>query len=94
MNAPETIAAATSEPAKPATVKADAPLRRVSGYSVPGEGSSTAIAVVTVAALLVLWWVATHNGWIRDLFLPKPERIVRPDRRLRAWSNPRQSEPY
>ena len=52
------------------------PVRQVSGYSVPGEGSSTAIAVVTVAALLLLWWVATHNGWIRDLFLPTPERII------------------
>ena len=75
MNAPETLAAAaTDKPERPAPV--DAPLRRVEGYSVPGEGSSTAIAVVTVVALLVLWWVATHNGWIRDLFLPKPERIV------------------
>ncbi len=24
----------------------------------------------------MLWWVATHNGWIRDLFLPTPERII------------------
>ena len=53
-----------------------APIRRVSGYSLPGEGSSTVIAVVTVVALLSLWWVATHNGWIRDLFLPTPERII------------------
>jgi taurine transport system permease protein len=52
------------------------PLRTVSGYSVPGEGSSVAISVVTIVALFVLWWVATHMGWIRDLFLPTPERIV------------------
>jgi taurine transport system permease protein len=63
--------AAAAEAPTPAT-----PVRQVSGYSVPGEGSSTAIAVVTVVALLVLWWVATHNGWIRDLFLPQPERII------------------
>ena len=30
-------------------------------------------AVVTVIALFALWWVATHAGWIRDLFLPTPE---------------------
>jgi len=52
------------------------PVRQVSGYSVPGEGSSTTIAIVTVIALLTLWWVATHAGWIRDLFLPTPERII------------------
>lgn len=75
MSAP--VQAATSAVAGPAETPASAtPVRQVSGYSVPGEGSSTAIAVVTVAALLLLWWVATHNGWIRDLFLPTPERII------------------
>jgi len=49
--------------------------RHVSGYSVPGEGSSVAISIVTVIALFALWWVATHFGWIRDIFLPQPERI-------------------
>jgi taurine transport system permease protein len=43
---------------------------------VPGEGPSTLISVVTVVALFTLWWVATHLGWIRDIFLPTPERIV------------------
>jgi taurine transport system permease protein len=50
--------------------------RTVTGYSLPGEGSSIAISVVTVIAIFVLWWVATHLGWIRDLFLPTPERII------------------
>ena len=50
--------------------------RTVKGYSVPGEGRSTLISVVTVVALFALWWVATHYGWIRDIFLPTPERIV------------------
>jgi taurine transport system permease protein len=54
-----------------------APARTVSGYSLPGQGSSTAISVVTVVALLVLWWVATHYGWIRDIFLPTPEKILK-----------------
>ncbi len=71
VNAPETLPTST-----PREADAPAPMRHVSGYSVPGEGSSTLIAVVTVVGLLVLWWVATHNGWIRDLFLPTPERII------------------
>ena len=77
MSAPSHVETA----ANAAEARGDAPLtakpiRHVSGYSVPGEGSSTAIAVVTVIALLLLWWAATHNGWIRDLFLPQPERII------------------
>ena len=77
MSAPGHVEVATNATATPADAPASATsVRHVSGYSVPGEGSSTTIAVVTVIALLVLWWVATHNGWIRDLFLPTPERII------------------
>jgi taurine transport system permease protein len=76
MNAPGHIEVAANAAAAPGEAPASQPLRQVSGYSVPGEGSSTAIAVVTVVSLLLLWWVATHNGWIRDLFLPTPERII------------------
>jgi taurine transport system permease protein len=81
MNAPEPLA----DPAAPAvasTVESAAasastpPPRTVAGYSVPGEGPSTLISVVTVIALFALWWVATHFGFIRDIFLPTPERIV------------------
>jgi taurine transport system permease protein len=53
----------------------EASVRSIKGFRMPGEGPSTLISVVTVVALLGLWWVATHLGWIRDLFLPTPERI-------------------
>src|SRR3954451_10787669 len=69
-------APATETPeAADATTRNRAP-RTVKGYRLPGEGSSTAISVVTVIALFALWWTATHLGWIRDLFLPMPERIL------------------
>ena len=68
MNAPEPVVE------KPATPMRS---RTVSGYSLPGQGSSTLISIVTVVALLVLWWVATHQGWIRDIFLPTPEKILK-----------------
>ena len=75
MSASEPAAAAgSSAPEKEGA--APAPLRTVSGYSIPGEGSSTLISVVTVVALFALWWIATHFGWIRDIFLPPPEKIV------------------
>jgi len=50
-------------------------LKPVKGYSIPGEGASVLISAVTVVTLFALWWTATHMGWIRDLFLPTPERI-------------------
>ena len=78
MTAPEPVTPLPDAPApqsSPAGAPA-APVRTVTGYSVPGEGPSTLISVVTVVALFALWWVATHLGWIRDLFLPTPERIV------------------
>ena len=50
--------------------------RKVSRYRRLGEGSSLALNLLTVAGLLALWWVATHQGWIRPLFLPKPEAVA------------------
>jgi len=58
-----------------AAPSADSGLRAIKGYSLPGEGPSTLISIVTVIALVVLWWVATHFGWIKDIFLPTPEKI-------------------
>src|SRR4029078_2186030 len=76
---------AEAELAPPNAAAAPAPsVRTVKGYSVPGEGSSTAISVVTVIALFVLWWVATHFGWIKDLFLPTPEKVLTSF--AQAWS--------
>jgi taurine transport system permease protein len=77
MSAPERVETVSPAGAVEVERALEAPVRRVSGYSIPGEGSSTTIAVVTVIALFVLWWVATHSGWIRDLFLPTPERILK-----------------
>ena len=75
MKAGDALAPGTAaEPALPAA--APLPVRTVKGYSVPGEGSSTLISVVTIVALFAFWWIATHLGWIRDLFLPTPERVL------------------
>jgi taurine transport system permease protein len=59
-------------------------LKTVKGHSLPGEGSSTAISVVSIAALFALWWISTHMGWIRDLFLPTPEKVFTSF--VAAWS--------
>lgn len=58
----------------PVPSRAAAP-QRTSRYRVMGEGSSLWMSVASTAALFALWWVATHGGWIKPLFLPKPETI-------------------
>jgi len=68
------VAAAATAPGSSAPASAKE-IRSVKGYSIPGEGSSTAISVVSITALFALWWVATHFGWIRDIFLPTPEKV-------------------
>ena len=81
MNASDPPAGVPQSSGKPAAPANDVsppapPLPTVTGYSIPGEGPSTLISVVTVVALFALWWIATHFGWIRDIFLPTPERII------------------
>jgi taurine transport system permease protein len=48
---------------------------KTSKFATPGEGSTTAISVVTMIALLVLWWLASHLRWLPPLFLPTPETV-------------------
>ena len=75
----ETTAAPTSTNATPGSGPGSGPDRPVkhktSRYRVLGEGSSLGMNVVSVAGLFALWWVSTHAGWIKPLFLPKPESI-------------------
>jgi taurine transport system permease protein len=49
--------------------------RRARNYGLPGDGSTSAISLVTVAALFFLWWVATERRWISPLFLPSPRAV-------------------
>jgi len=50
---------------------------KTSRFKVPGEGNSATISVVTVLALLALWFLVTHMGWIKPLFLPSPQAVFR-----------------
>jgi len=70
--APPTASAAPTQSAPPA-----APVRTVSGYSLPGEGSSSVISAVTIAALFGVWWLITALGWLPPLVLPPPEAVWR-----------------
>lgn len=61
-------AAALQAAVKPVALK-------TSKFKVPGEGNSANISVVTVVALLALWFLVTNMGWIKPLFLPSPQAV-------------------
>lgn len=48
---------------------------RTSRYRVLGEGSTMMLSIISICAMLGFWWLATNMGWIRPLFLPRPEAI-------------------
>jgi taurine transport system permease protein len=48
---------------------------KTTGFRNPGEGPSAAISVVTVIALVALWFLVTNMGWIKPLFLPTPQAV-------------------
>ncbi|MGY6038867.1 taurine ABC transporter permease TauC [Aeromonas sp. AE23HZ002T15] len=39
-------------------------------------GRRLGLSLVTLTALLALWWLVAHLGWIDPLFLPPPERVL------------------
>ncbi len=51
--------------------------RAVAPFRLPGSGPSRAISSGCVAALVLLWWLATQRGWVPPLFLPAPGAVLR-----------------
>lgn len=51
------------------------PAKPGEAFGAPGQGSSIAISVVTVAVLFLLWFALTSSGLIKPLFLPGPRAI-------------------
>jgi taurine transport system permease protein len=49
--------------------------RRKPRRGLPGEGSTVALSLASVAAMAGLWWAATFFHWIPPLFLPSPQAV-------------------
>ena len=47
------------------------------GPAQPERYSSGLITLLTLGALLLLWWGVTQAGWIDPLFLPSPQAVAR-----------------
>jgi taurine transport system permease protein len=48
----------------------------VDQYGAPGSGNSGLISLVTIATILVAWWLITHLGLVKPLFVPSPELVI------------------
>lgn len=64
---------ATPRPARRATTRR----RAHHGSRRPGDGPTAALSGASVAGLALLWWAATHFGWVPPLFLPAPAAVWR-----------------
>ena len=64
------------EPRTPAPSAAREAPHKTSAFRTPGEGSSVAISLATIAVLLGAWFLVTALGWIKPLFLPSPAAVA------------------
>ena len=48
---------------------------KTSRYRVLGEGASLGVSLVSAGLMFAALWIASHSGWIKPLFLPRPEAI-------------------
>jgi taurine transport system permease protein len=48
---------------------------KTSRNRVLGEGSSLGVSLVSAGLMFAAWGIATHSGWIKPLFLSRPEAI-------------------
>jgi len=50
---------------------------KTSRFEIPGEGDSSVISSAAVVVLLVSWFLITNVGWVKPLFLPSPQAVLR-----------------
>jgi taurine transport system permease protein len=46
-------------------------------YGVPGQGDTLWLSVASIVGIIFLWWLVTGMGWIKPLFLPGPDAVLR-----------------
>lgn len=68
-NAPRALGAALGR------LRRASPVKPGEQYGAPGNGSSGLLSLGTVLAVLALWYLATHRGWVKPLFLPAPDAV-------------------
>jgi taurine transport system permease protein len=54
-------------------------------YGVPGQGDTMWLSVVSILGIIFVWWLFTFMGWVKPLFLPSPQAVLK--KFFDVWNN-------
>jgi taurine transport system permease protein len=54
-------------------------------YGVPGQGDTMWLTVLSILFIIFVWWLFTFMGWVKPLFLPSPQAVLR--KFFDVWNN-------
>jgi taurine transport system permease protein len=61
-------------------------------YGVPGQGDTLWLSVLSILGIIFVWWLVTAMGWVKPLFLPSPQAVLR--KFLDVWQNGFTNTPF
>jgi len=61
-------------------------------YGVPGQGETLWLSVLSIAAIIFVWWLVTTMVWVKPLFLPSPQAVL--TKFINIWQNGFTNTPF
>ncbi len=61
-------------------------------YGVPGQGETRLLSVASILGIIFVWWLVTTMGWVKPLFLPSPQAVLR--KFFDVWANGFTNTPF
>jgi taurine transport system permease protein len=61
-------------------------------YGVPGQGDTMWLSVLSILGIIFVWWLFTFMGWVKPLFLPSPQAVLR--KFIQVWNEGFTNTPF
>jgi taurine transport system permease protein len=61
-------------------------------YGVPGQGDTLWLSVLSILGIIFVWWLVTTMGWVKPLFLPSPQAVLR--KFIQVWNEGFTNTPF
>jgi taurine transport system permease protein len=61
-------------------------------YGVPGQGDTLWLSVLSIIGIIFVWWLFTFMGWVKPLFLPSPQAVLK--KFFDVWANGFTNTPF